>query len=642
MVESARGAPKMMSGSRQGRLLVRWRTHVCVLLSVALSVGSGCFSSEEGETFYGRVVVPRSQEFRWSDGGLPRVFDPARASAPPDTDAVRALFEGLTDHDPQTLRPVAAAAARWESSEDDRVWTFHLRPDARWSNGDPVTAEDFVRSWRRTLRLRDDAPHAELLANLVEPKPSPKRDEAQPDNPSNIPPGGAPSAGGAGAQPSPTAEVTRESQAEEQAEAEKVEELTAEAVDSHTLRVSLRRPDKNFPELVAHPVFRPVHASAIEEGAGGNGNAVPAARAVASPEQVISNGAFRLRELHADAVVLEREAGYWNAASVALERVRFVGARDAESALSAYRAGEVDAVTNARVEPLGLKLLASYKDFRRTTFGALTSYDFNAARPPFDDARVRAALARSIDRRRLTADTLEGAAEPAESFLPARGVEAAEEAKQSPLAYDPAAARRLLAEAGYPGGAGFPRVRLLVNRNEQHRRVATAMASMWRTTLNVETEILLKDWGEYETILRTGEYDVARRSLVMQTTDEETIMRSLFAPERFAFDARTEGGADAPATPALSPSPEVARATEGQGAATPTAAAVAPPITTEAQALREVPAVPVYFAASYSLVKPYVQGFDANVLDAPSLQRVRIDANWQPPKKDTRITLPGD
>ena len=120
-------------------------------------------------------------------------------------------------------------------------------------------------------------------------------------------------------------------------------------------------------------------------------------------------------------------------------------------------------------------------------------------------------------------------------------------------------------------------------------------------------------------------------------------MRSLFAPERFAFDARTEGEANAPDAPAAaSPSPEDAQTAEGQTAATPTVAVVAPPITSESQALREVPAVPVYFAASYALVKPYVQGFDQNVLDAPSLQRVRMDTNWHPPKTETRISLRGE
>jgi oligopeptide transport system substrate-binding protein len=617
----------MSKGSKQRRVFARWRTPACVALSVALSVGSGCFSGEDGETFYGRVAVPGGQEFRWSDGGLPRVFDPARAAAAPDTDAVRALFEGLTDYDPQTLRPVAGVAARWESSEDDRVWTFHLRPEARWSNGDPVTAEDFVRSWRRTLRLGDDAPHAKLLANLVEPQPRKRRDEE--------PAGDTPSAGVEGASGPGSVEPEGESQDGAQAKGRGAVGLAVEAVDRQTLRIRLQRPDKNFPELVAHPVFRPVHPSAAEEGAEGV-DAAPGARGVAPPERIISNGAFRLRELNADAVVLEREGNYWNAARVALERVRFVGSQNAEAALSAYRAGEVDAVTNARVEPLGLKLLASYKDFRRATFGALTYYDFNMTRPPFDDARVREALGRAIDRRRLTADTLEGAADPAESFLPARAGEETGDGGTSALSYDPPAARRLLAEAGYPGGAGFPRVRLLVNRNEQHRRVAEAMASMWRAALGVETEILLRDWAEYETLLRSGEYDVARRSLVMQTTDEETIMRALFDPERFDFDART-AGATAP-TESPSPSPEPSQPAGGQSPPAP-AAAIPPPVFTEAQALKEVPAVPLYFATSFSLVKPYVQGFDTNALDAPSLQRVRIDTNWKPPRSETRITL---
>ena len=132
-----------------------------LLLLSLLVADAGCFLKAESSPFYGRVLVPAAQEFRWSDGGLPQVFDPAFAAAPPDTDAVRAMFEGLTDYDPQTLRPVPAVATRWESSDDSRVWTFYLRDDARWSTGEPVTAKDFVRSWQRTLNLGEQAPHTE-------------------------------------------------------------------------------------------------------------------------------------------------------------------------------------------------------------------------------------------------------------------------------------------------------------------------------------------------------------------------------------------------------------------------------------------------------------------------------------------------
>src|ERR671913_625722 len=122
---SLRGLQK--GRGRKSRLFQRLRPRaVLSLLLVAALAGGGCIENEEGEQFYGRVSVPREQEFRWSDGGLPRVFDPARAAAPPDTDAVRALFEGLTDLDPQSLKPVAGVAARWESAEGERVWTFYL------------------------------------------------------------------------------------------------------------------------------------------------------------------------------------------------------------------------------------------------------------------------------------------------------------------------------------------------------------------------------------------------------------------------------------------------------------------------------------------------------------------------------------
>jgi ABC-type oligopeptide transport system substrate-binding subunit len=446
-----------------------------------------------------------------------------------------------------------------------------------------------------------------------------------------------------------------------------------EALSDFTLRVRLERPDKNFPALVAHTVFRPVPpASAEAESAGASREPRPAATPDELKLPTVSNGAFKLAALTSDNVVLERAQSYWNASTVALERVRFVNLRDTEAALAAYRAGDVDAVTNASVEPLAVKLLAPYRDFRRATFGALTYYEFNTTRPPFDDLRVRRALTLAVDRQRLSADTLEGATEPAATFLPTN--EAAEaaatqaskpsaptksahdataETKQeqnlsadkhhapadaSSLAgearieYDPARAQKLLAEAGYPGGASFPRIRLLVNRNEQHRAVAQAVASMWRSVLGVETEIVLKNWNEYEESLRAGDYDVARRSLVMQTPDEETNMLALFARPAPAEGPQGEATGATPTPTAQTPG--AANAAPAEPMPPARQPAPLPPLLTEPAALKELPAMPVYFASSYALVKPYVSGFDANLLDAPSLQRVRIDTNWQPPPED--------
>lgn len=622
------------------------RGGLALLLCLALLTG-GCFENEEAEQFYGKVRVPSAQEFRWSDGGLPQTFDPALAAAPPDTDAVRAMYEGLTDYDPQTLKPIAGVASRWESAEDGRLWTFYLRRDARWSNGDPVTARDFVNSWRRTLRLRGRAPHAKLLENIEGVEDAANSGAA------------TPTAEAQGETAQAGSEENRKSVDAQRAEtsppaATVPPDFGAEALDDYTLSVRLQRPDKNFPALVAHPVFRPVHEVNAALGGAGFGIGLKDLGVEFEAATLVTNGAFRLSSRAPESVMLERAKTYWDASAVKLERVRFVASRNAEEALAAYRAGEVDAVTNAAFEPLAVKLLTPYKDFRRGTFGALTYYHFNTARAPFSDRRVREALAVALDLERLSADTLGGATEPAKKFFPPEietvetndsgdktsGRKAVQRTEtMPPIEFDAARARQLLAEAGYPGGVGFPRLRLLVNRNDQHRLVAQAVAAMWRNVLGVQTDIILRSWEDYEAMLAQGDYDVARRSMVMQTMDEESNLLALFA-----FEEKSQDAASAQTTPADSPA---ADAPDGSADSSPLAAsASAPqpaPILTEAQALRELPAIPIYFASSYALVKPYVSGFDANLLDAPSLKQVRIDTQWKlPQKKDVvRIAASG-
>jgi len=520
---------------------------ICSLLLALCLIHTGCFSTTEPSTYYGKIVTPRAQEFRWSNGGLPQTFDPAFAAAPPDTDAVRALFEGLTDYDPQTLAPVPAVATRWESSNDGRVWTFYLRDNALWSNGEKVTAQDFVRSWERTLKIGPLAPHTELLTNIEGATPSVA----------------APHAFG------------------------------ARALNEHVLQVTLERPDDSFPALVAHPVFRPVKVADADRT-----NRLES-------HELISNGAFHLLATANDRVQLERASTYWDDAAVSLERVTFVNTTNAEDALTAYKAGEIDAVTNAPFEPLALKLLAPYKDFRRSTYGALTYYGFNTTHAPFDDIRVREALALAIDRERISRDDLGGSTEPAEKFLPeAMSGEKPVVDKAELLGHDVNKARELLAEAGYANGENFPVIRLLINRNEQQRVVAQSIAAMWRSSLNIETEIVIRNWDEYEAAMRVGDYDIVRRGIVLQTTNELVNLKMLF--ER---DARVLPAASPVPEPSPSPPPAIA-------------------VETEAQALKDLKAMPIYFASSYSLVKPYVTGFDMNVLDVPSLKKTRLDPNW--------------
>lgn len=592
------------------------RVAAALLLCLSLTL-SGCFEDNEGEPYYGRVTTPHAQEFRWSDGGLPQTFDPALAAAPPDTDAVRAMFEGLTDYDPQTLSAVPGVASRWESSEDKRVWTFYLRHDARWSNGDVVTANDFVRSWQRTLGLGTRAPHAHLLENIVGAA-TPAVTPASEQTPA-IP------------APSPTRRAPEKNAQMRDAKKEAApapQAFGVEALSDYTLRVQLQEPDGNFPSLVAHPIFRPVHAVRDQDGA------------TVLSEPIVSNGPFRLTQVAGDGVILERASNYWDAQTVNLSRVRFIPTGSAEEALEKYRAGDVDVVTNAGFEPLALKLLAPYKDFRRATYGALTYYKFNTERAPFNDLRVREALAIAIDRERISEDEMDGASEPAKTFLPTQSTEsggapkASDATEVTAISQDIARARNLLAEAGFPQGAGFPRIRLLVNRNEQQRQIAQAVAGMWRRALGVETEVILKNWDEYEAAVRNGDYDVVRRGMVMQTMDETANMRVMFAPDD-APETVVDPALDAKETaaPTATGSKDEKGSAESQTLPPP----LPRPILSQAEALKELPAIPIYFASSYSLVKPYIVGFDNNLLDAPSLKRVRLDTTWQAPKRKEAV-----
>ena len=149
--------------------------------------------------------------------------------------------------------------------------------------------------------------------------------------------------------------------------------------------------------------------------------------------------------------------------------------------------------------------------------------------------------------------------------------------------------------------------RLLINRNEQQRLISQSVAEMWLSALNIETEIIMKSWDEYEAAVRAGDYDIVRRGLVMQTTDELTNIRMMFRSNAGSTNVDSS-------------------VSESVGSQTQ---AVNEPIESEEQALRELKAVPIYFASSYSLVKPYVSGFNTNVLDAPSLKTVRIDTSWR-------------
>lgn len=603
----------------------------CLFLLACAFFLAGCneLKTPQAEPFYAeKVEPPPKKEFRWSNGKMPKSFDPALAAASPEADFARALFEGLTDIDSKTLQPVPAVAVKWTNSGDFKTWTFTLRRDAKWSNGEPVTASNFVASWKRLVELGDKIPQRALFQNIVgmdteNVVPVFANEEIDILSKNNLPNaflgGKEQSNSNTNGNSAKNQKSTKKASEKTISENDNKDIFGVEAVNDFTLKVTLVNADKDFPSLVAHPIFRPVYGDGKEFETG------------SLQADVVTNGAFRIASIDAqEGVSLDRADFYWNRSAVELETVKFVPTDGAENALAAYRAGELDAVTNADFKPLALKLLEPYNDFRRTTHSALNFYQFNESKPQFKDARVRKALAMAIERERLTQDEMDGASHPAFGFSPfSEGEKISQSAEE---------AQKLIAEAGFPGGTGFPKITLLINRNDTQRRIARLVKEMWQKTLNIETEIIIKDQTEFESAFQNGEYDLIRRGVVLPTTDEAANLLTMFPPTPAATqETKTENDETVAANSQLL-SDKTAESkldfseSEDKNASVAENGQTDSAVLTEKQALEILPAIPLYFPTSYSLVKPYVSGFETNALDAPSLKDVKIDHDWQPSK----------
>src|SRR6476661_4292559 len=292
-------------------------TRLVLFLTLVSVVASACSqtSAPKSEPLIVQTAPPARQEFRWSNGKLPKSFDPALATASPETDVVRALFDGLTDIDASTLREVPGVAEKWTASDDLRTWTFQLRQDAKWSNGKPVTADDFVRSWTRLAKMSSKLAHADMLYNIegmrelatakpAVPSETPKLlPEAR--TPENIPfptvtpeptPPPMPSAIPEQS-PSPADKTGKEG-----AVANKTAkpEFGVVAESEYVLKVRLVSPDRDFAKLVASPMFRPTFGDIPESE-----NNIPSSN-------VVTNGAFGISAVGPDGVALIRSENYWN------------------------------------------------------------------------------------------------------------------------------------------------------------------------------------------------------------------------------------------------------------------------------------------------------------------------------------------
>ncbi|WP_404422030.1 peptide ABC transporter substrate-binding protein [Nibricoccus sp. IMCC34717] len=490
-------------------------------------------------------------------------LDPHLATEIGHYTVLAALLEGLVAEDPVDLHPVPGVAERWETTADATRWTFHLRANARWSNGEPVTAQDFADSWKRAL-----AP--QLAAEAVEPL-----------------------------------YVLRNARAYHEGAVKEFSEVGIHVLDTRTLVLQLERPLADLPSHLNQCVFLPVHVRSIAAVGDPLSRQTPWAR----PGRFVGNGAFRLESwAGGQEIRASRSETYWDAGAVKLGAVHFTFFPDRDTEERAYRAGQLhitETLPPSRIEAWRRDRPA---ELRIDPYLGTEFYRLNLAHPLLGDARVRRALNLAIDRDVLVTRILRGGQQPAERFLPP-GLGLPK--PTAGVAYAPEEARRLLAEAGYPGGRGAPTLEILFNTSESHRALAEAVQAMWKKELGLNVRLVNQERIATLAARRTGNFQVMRSVWIADTTDPVSfigIWRS-GGPNNFTgfasarFDQALEAATREPSAEARLPSLLAA----------------------EQALLEELPLVVLYHYTHVFLVHPAVRGWHPTLLDRHPLKAVSLE-----------------
>ncbi len=406
------------------------------------------------------------------NGPEPETIDPQILTGQADGRIASALFEGLTRFNPTNGTAMPGLASHWEVSPDGRVYTFHIRTNAEWSTGGSITAEDFVWSWRRAVSPSTAADYSSQFFYVK--------------NGRQIVNG----------------EITDATR------------LGAAAMDRWTLRVELDNPTPFFLELAASRIFYPIPRDAVERLGDQWIRATPLP--CSGPYELVGwrvNDRFQLR----------RNARYWDAANVGLERVDILSGDNPSTALNLFLRGDVDIIMDRKIIPgeLGPEL-AARPDFRKFDYLASEFIRFNTTRPPFGDPRVRRAVSMAIDRSRITA-RITRMGERVSSALTPPGAGGYEPPEGVPLDID--AARRLLAEAGYPEGRGFPPVEYTFNVGTRvYEQTGVELQSMLRENLGIRVELRPLEWKTYLSEMSRMNYDFIRGSWIGDYNDPMTFL----------------------------------------------------------------------------------------------------------------------
>ena len=510
-----------------------------LLASIACGTYSCTVASSKGD-FYGSTTPPQRNIFRYVNGDEPASLDPHISNTQPEARLYMALYDGLVEYHPKTLEPEPALAERWDVNNDSSEFTFYLRQNGRWSNGDPIDANDFVYSIRRAMAKETasrNASHGMYIRyaqayheqHVFVRDPQTGQFLLAKDFDENLPPmplSGSPIDAAKSEYPATAAAETAFHQemhsplrltlpGSEKARAKlldkdaklkaaiegkelvpvKAEDLGVEAIDKYTVRISLVQQAPFFLGLLAHQVFRLVPRKAVEK----HGDFWT------RPENIITCGPFKLKTwVPYDKLVLERDPMNWDAANVKLDELHFYAVSDQFVTMNLYKVGELDAVYNRAVPNPWLHVLRSKKDYMDAAEGAIDYLIMNTTQPPLNNVNVRKAFNLAIDKPAWAA--FRRIVKPLTAFTPEGIFPAYPQPKGA--AFDPAEARKLLGEAGYPvtknsdGSFSCPKfpvdqVEYIYNTQGSNKLMAEWMQAQWKQNLGVTIPLRNMEWKTF-------------------------------------------------------------------------------------------------------------------------------------------------
>lgn len=521
-------------------------------------------SSEPDET---RVQQGnREGVLHMGNGAEPQGLDPHIVTGVPEHHVIQALFEGLVVKNPYTLEIEPGIAESWDISEDGRIYTFHIRNDATWSNGDPITAEDFRWSWERALNPALGNLYNYMLFPVV------------------------------------NAQAFAEGQITD------FDQVGARAIDEQTFEVQLNEPTPYILQLFDHYATFPVHRDTIEAF----GSASDRFSQWARVGNIVTSGAFELAEWELNSHIrVEKRQSYWDSENVDLNAIVFYPTENTTTEERMFRDGQLHRTSTVPLDKVAGYLADDPESIEIAPYIGSYYYMINITEPPFDDVRIRKALAMSVDRDLLVDTILDGIVDPAYGIVPP-GTLGYNPPKL--FDYDPEAARALLAEAGYPNGEGFPAFDILYNTSEDHRKIAVAIQQMWAQNLGVGVNLVNQEWKVYLATQENMNYQVSRRGWIGDYIDPNTFL------DMFITDGGNNktGFSDARYDQIIF---------EDAPAATDRETRYGLLFEAEQIMLDQMPIIPIYTYKSKHLRVPSLEGMPANLMDYFNYKYVSLSSD---------------